>query len=200
MATVSGGDMAREAVVPDSCYFYYPHLVCVVGVRDDAKGTTNFAPVAWTTPLSSAPPLFGVCLSPTTYTHHLALKTGEFTANFLGSEHMALAHELGRLSGRTTDKVKRLGLVLGRPEALATPYMATAYVAAECSLLERHHVGDQTLFVGEVQRIHTADDAFDADGVLRIARVNPLLYLGGNRYVTTDRTSEVEPGDTTTER
>jgi flavin reductase (DIM6/NTAB) family NADH-FMN oxidoreductase RutF len=158
-----------------------------VGVRDDAKGTTNFAPVAWTTPLSSDPPLYGVCLSPRTYSHQLILKTGEFTVNFLPLAEAALAEKLGKLSGRETDKVKALSLALEQPEALATPTLAVAYVAAECLLVDRHHLGDQTLMVGEVQRIETIEEAFDAAGVLRLDRVDPLLYLGGNRYTSTDR-------------
>ena len=186
--------MTRESSVPGSCYFYYPRLVCVVGVRDEAKGTTNFAPVAWTTPLSSDPPLFGVCLSPGTYSHHLVLKTGEFTANFLSQEHASLAEALGKLSGRETDKVKALDLALEPGEALSTPSLAAAYASAECLLLERHHVGDQTLFVGEVQRIHASPDAFDADGVLRLERLSPLLYLGSNRYATTAAASLHRPG------
>ncbi len=177
--------MALVSSVPGSCYFYYPRLVCVVGVRDDGKATTNFAPVAWTTPLSSDPPLFGVCLSPETHSHHLVLKTGEFTVNFLAEAQAALARELGRLSGRETDKVKALGLELEPGEALSTPVLAAAYVSAECALVERHHVGDQTLLVGEVHQIHTKPDAFDDAGVLRLERVRPLLYLGGNRYATT---------------
>ena len=189
--------MVHVSSVPGSCYFYYPHLVCVVGVRDDGKGTTNLAPVAWTTPLSSEPPLFGVCLSPKTYSHHLVLRTGEFTVNFLTEKHAALADHLGRLSGRETDKVKALSLELEPGEALSTPFLADAYVAAECGLVERHHVGDQTLLVGEVQRIHTIPDAFDADGVLRVGHLGPLLYLGNNRYVTTTKTPvrpATEPG------
>jgi len=177
--------MARKSSVPGCCYFYYPRLVCVVGVRDDAKETCNFAPVAWTTPLSSDPPLFGVCLSPGTHSHQLVVKTGEFTINFLAEEHAALAEALGRLSGRDTDKVQALKLALAPGEALSTPSLAVAYASAECLLLERHHVGDQTLLVGEVQRIHTSPGAFDADGVLRLDRLNPLLYLGSNRYATT---------------
>jgi flavin reductase (DIM6/NTAB) family NADH-FMN oxidoreductase RutF len=180
--------MVHVSSVPGSCYFYYPHLVCVVGVRDDGKGTTNFAPVAWTTPLSSDPPLFGVCLSPKTYSHQLVLKTGEFTVNFLTEQHAALADKLGRLSGRETDKVKALSLELEPGESLSTPMLAAAYVAAECGLIERHHFGDQTLLVGEVQRIHTVPEAFDADGVLRIGHLGPLLYLGNNRYATTTKT------------
>jgi flavin reductase (DIM6/NTAB) family NADH-FMN oxidoreductase RutF len=176
--------MVRESSVPGCCYFYYPRLVCVVGVRDDAKRTCNFAPVAWTTPLSSDPPLFGVCLSPNTYSQ-LVLKTGEFTVNFLADEHAVLAEALGRLSGRDTDKVHALKLALAAGEALSTPSLAVAYASAECLLLDRHHVGDQTLLVGEVQRIHASPDAFDDDGVLRLDRLRPLLYLGSNRYVTT---------------
>jgi flavin reductase (DIM6/NTAB) family NADH-FMN oxidoreductase RutF len=177
--------MARVSSVPGSCYFYYPRLVCVIGVRDDAKGTTNFAPVAWTTPLSSDPPLFGACLSPTTFSHQLVVKTGEFTVNFLGQEHAELAESLGRLSGRTTDKVKALTLAVEPGEALSTATLAVAYVSAECLLVERHHVGDQTLVVGEVQRVRADPGAFDDDGVLRVERLSPLLYLGNSRYGTT---------------
>jgi flavin reductase (DIM6/NTAB) family NADH-FMN oxidoreductase RutF len=176
--------MPRTSAAPGSCYFYYPRLVAIVGVRDEAKATCNFAPVAWATPLSSDPPFFGVCLSPTTFTHQLVLRTGEFTINFLRHEHAPLSESLGRLSGRDTDKVKALDLVLDSPEALATPTLAVAYASAECLLVDRHQIGDQTLFVGEVQRIHTDEGAFDADGLLRLARASPLLYLGSRRYAT----------------
>lgn len=181
--------MVRVSSDPGSCYFYYPRLVCVVGIRDDAKGTTNFAPVTWATPLSSDPPLFGICLSPATYSHQLVLKSGEFTINFLTEEHAGLAETLGKLSGRETDKVKALALEIEAGEAIATPSLAIAYVAAECLLVERHHLGDQTLVVGEVQRLHVAAGAFDADGVLRVEATSPLLYLGSSRYATTTKTA-----------
>jgi len=185
--------MQRQAVSPGSCYFYYPRLVVVVGVRDDARATVNFAPVAWASPLSSDPPLFGVCLSPRTYSHQLVLKTGEFTVNFLRHEDAGVAAAFGRLSGRNTDKVKELALELEPPEALQTPSLAGAYASAECLLVDRHQVGDQTLFVGEVQLIHAAIDAFDADGVLKLERAAPLLYLGGSRYVSTAPETVVRP-------
>jgi len=185
--------MEHRSAAPASSYFYYPRLVCVVGVRDEARGSVNFAPLAWASPLSSDPPLFGICLSPRTHTHHLVLKTGEFTINFLAHRDAAVAEKLGKLSGREVDKVAALGLALEPADVLSTPWLALAYAAGECSLVERHHVGDQTQFVGEVQRIHVREDAFDADGVLRVERAQPLLYLGSNRYLTADPASVVRP-------
>lgn len=185
--------MQKTSAAPGSCYFYYPRLVAVVGIRDEHKDTCNFAPVAWASPLSSDPPFFGICLSPRTYSYQLVLRSGEFSINFLGHEDAALCDALGALSGRETDKVKALQLELEAPETLATPTLSRAYAAAECLLVERHQIGDQTLFVGEVQRIHTRNDVFDADGLLRVDRTTPLLYLGNKRYVTADPASVVRP-------
>lgn len=186
--------MERVTAVPGSSYFYYPRLVCVVGVLDEAKETCNFAPVAWATPLSSAPPLYGVCLSPRTHTHKLVLTAGEFTINFMAHDDASIVAAMGKLSGRTTDKVKALGLALDPPDALRTPTLARAYASAECLLVARHQVGDQTLFAGEVQSIRYRPDAFDEAGVLHPGRVAPLLYLGAGRYVSGDPTTVVTPG------
>jgi flavin reductase (DIM6/NTAB) family NADH-FMN oxidoreductase RutF len=180
---------------PESVYFYYPRPVCVVGVRDDEKGTVNFAPVTWTSPLSSDPPFFGVCLSPSTHTHRLVLSTGEFTINLVDYELHATVERIGRLSGRTVDKVKELSLALAPPQVLSTPSLADAYFSAECLVFDRHHLGDQTLVVGEVMRSRVSAAAFDARGVLRLDSVRPLLYLGNNRYASTDPLTATADGD-----
>jgi flavin reductase (DIM6/NTAB) family NADH-FMN oxidoreductase RutF len=186
---------------PESVYFYYPRPVCVVGVRDDSKGTVNFAPVTWTSPLSSDPPFFGICLSPSTHTHRLVLSTGEFTINFVDYELHATVERIGRLSGRAVDKVKELSLALAPPQILSTPSLADAYFSAECSVFERHHLGDQTLVVGEVMRTRVSAAAFDARGVLRLEAVRPLLYLGNNRYASTDAlTATADAEECTSER
>lgn len=185
--------MERINAVPGSTYFYYPRLVCIVGVLDEDKETCNFAPVAWATPLSSAPPLYGVCLSPRTHTHKLVLKAGEFTINFMAHDDAGIVAAMGKLSGRTTDKVKALGLQLDPPDALRTPTLTRAYASAECLLVARHQLGDQTLFAGEVHSIRHDPDAFDGAGVLRPERVAPLLYLGAGRYLSGNPATVVTP-------
>lgn len=184
--------MPHQSAPPGSSYFYYPRLLCVVGVRDEARESANFAPVAWSSPLSSDPPLFGVCLSPKTHSHQLLLRSGAFTVNFLRQEDVALARALGEVSGREVDKVSHLDVAVEESETIPAPWLARAYAAAECSLVERHHLGDQTLCVGEVQRIHVEEDLFDEAGVLRLDRAAPLLYLGSNLY-TTARSAPLPP-------
>ncbi len=177
----------------EAAYFYYPRPVAVVGVVDPARSSVNFAPATWMTPLATDPPLLGVCLSPATYTHHLILASGEFTLSFLEHRHAGLVARIGRLSGRDVDKVAALSLEVRRAETVEGGFLAEAYVAVECSLVSRHQTGDQTLMVGEVQRVHAEEDVFDRGGVLRVDRICPLLYLGGGRFVGTDHSLLVQP-------
>jgi len=182
-----------SAVIPEtaSSYFYYPRPVGVVGVADPARASVNFATATWITPLASNPPLLGVCLSPQTYTYHLLLAAGEFTLSFVEHQHAALVARIGRLSGREVDKVKTLGLEVRSAQTIGGGFLAEAYVAAECVLSSRHQLGDQTLMVGEVQRVHASEEVFDELGVLRVDRICPLLYLGGGCFVGTDPASLV---------
>lgn len=179
--------MELKDLHPGSAYFYYPRPLCVVGVHDDAKATTNFVPVAWATPLASRPPLFGVCLSPQTYSHGLLVKTGEFSLSFLDWNQAELVAKLGSTSGRETDKVAAFSLELGGSETIHTPFLARAYAAAECRVVDRRSYGDQALFVGEVLKVVAGEGLFGEDGVLRLERVLPVLYLGANHYLTVDR-------------
>jgi len=66
-----------------------------------------------------------------------------------------------------------------------------AYVCFECRLTEIRTYGDHDLFVGEVQAIHEEEGSFDEQGVLDPRRIQPLLYLGSDFYLTVDPDSLV---------
>lgn len=178
--------MEFKSLQPGAAYFYYPRPLCVVGVWDSKRERANFVPVAWAGPLASRPPLFGVSISPKTYSHQLLLQTGEFSLSFLPWQEVALVAKLGTVSGRDVDKVATFALELAESEVIAAPFLANAYVAAECKVTERHFLGDQTLFVGEILRVMAREGAFAADGTLRMEAMAPVLYLGANRYLTVD--------------
>lgn len=181
--------MDFKSLQPGATYFYYPRPLCVVGVWDSKKERANFVPVAWAGPLASRPPLFGVSLSPKTYSHQLLLQTGEFSLSFLPWQDVGLVAKLGGVSGRDVDKVAAFALELSESEVIRAPFLADAYVAAECKVTEHHAFGDQTLFAGEILRVMAREGAFAPDGTLRVEAVAPVLYLGANRYLTVDAQS-----------
>lgn len=178
--------MELKSLQPGAAYFYYPRPLCVVGVWDAKKERPNFVPVAWAGPLASRPPLFGISISPKTYSHQLLVHSGEFSLSFLAWHDKELVAKLGSVSGREVDKVAAFALELTEAEAIAAPFLARAYVAAECRITDRHTMGDQSLFVGEILRVVAREGVFAPDGTLRLDRALPVLYLGANRYVTVD--------------
>jgi flavin reductase (DIM6/NTAB) family NADH-FMN oxidoreductase RutF len=146
----------------------------------------NVMSCAWHTALSFEPPLFGVLISKKRFTHGLVAEAREFTVNFISRDAVKLSAQMGRTSGATLDKVKEFQVKLAPSKIIRSPLLAEAYVAFECRLADVRSTGDHDLFVGEVLAVHEKPRSFTADGVLNVRAVAPLLYLGGDFYVTLD--------------
>ncbi len=163
---------------------FYPYTVALVGAR--AENQVNFMSCAWHTALSIEPPLFGVLIARSRFTHGLIADAKEFTVNFLSFERAKLSALMGRRSGHEINKIKEFGIKLLPARIIKSPVLEDAYVAFECRLAEIHAYGDHDLFVGEVLAVHEDPHAFIVDGRLNPAKVRPLLYLGSDFYVTVD--------------
>jgi flavin reductase (DIM6/NTAB) family NADH-FMN oxidoreductase RutF len=163
---------------------FYPYTVALVGAR--AENQVNFMSCAWHTALSVEPPLFGVLVARSRFTHALIAEAKEFTVNFLSFERAKLSALMGRKSGHEIDKIKEFAVKLLPARIIKSPVLEDAYVAFECRLAEIRAYGDHDLFVGEVLAVHEDPQAFTADGRLNPAKIRPLLYLGSDFYVTVD--------------
>jgi flavin reductase (DIM6/NTAB) family NADH-FMN oxidoreductase RutF len=64
------------------------------------------------------------------------------------------------------------------------PVLADAFAAYECRLVGRHTYGDHDVFMGEVVAVQWDASAFTSDGLLDVERVQPIVYLGEDRYAT----------------
>ncbi|MFQ6117047.1 MAG: flavin reductase family protein, partial [Candidatus Bipolaricaulia bacterium] len=135
----------KQESAGEFCHFY-PTLATVVTVR--AKDKRNAMAVAWGSPISFAPPLYGVSISPKRYTHGLILEAGEFAVNFLPIEARRLVAAVGRTSGREVDKFARFAIEVEEPFKTDSPILKAAYAAYECKLLEHRRFGDHDWFVG----------------------------------------------------
>lgn len=164
--------------------YFYPYTVALVGAR--AENRVNFMSCAWHTALSFEPPLFGALIAKKRLTHEVISAAREFSVNFLSFDRIRLSAQMGRRSGHDIDKIKEFGVALEPARIIKSPLIKEAYVAFECRLAEVRPLGDHDLFVGEVLAVHHAPQAFDAEGILNPLKVQPLLYLGSDFYITID--------------
>jgi len=174
MAKIQGTDVG-------GFYHFYPQLATVVTVR--AQERRNAMAVAWGSPVSFEPPLYGVSISPQRYTHRLVLEAGEFVVNFLPIAARKLIAAVGRTSGREVDKFACFAITVEEPFKTKSPILKAAYAAYECKLLEHRRFGDHDWFVGRVVAVHCEEGAFSAEGVIDLEKINPALYLGSDLYL-----------------
>lgn len=181
-------DMAKTSLEGAGRFSYqYPRLVVVV--TSHAGGKSGAMTAAWHSPISVRPPLYGISISPGRNTHALIVEGKEFGVNFLPYEKAKLMAAVGGSTGREVDKFEAFGIDREEPLKTSVPLLKDAYAAYECKLVDHRPYGDHDWMIGEVVATHILDEAYDAHGVLDVARFNPALYLGSDFYVTTSKES-----------
>ncbi|BBE30102.1 flavin reductase [Tepiditoga spiralis] len=145
--------------------------VCTVMAGDEKN--YNIMTVAWSTPLSINPTLFGFAIKKTRYTYDFLTKYKEYSVTFYNFEDSKMIEQIGRISGREFDKIKNLNIEIVKSNKIKTPYVR-GYFSFECVLNNIINVGDHDFVVGEVIEVHeNLNNNF-----------NPSLYVGKDRYST----------------
>jgi flavin reductase (DIM6/NTAB) family NADH-FMN oxidoreductase RutF len=153
-------------------------LTCI-----DKNGKTNPITVAWHTPISKKPALYGVSIAPSRFSYKLITESKEFAINFAPYEIVEKIHFCGTKSGRNTDKIKETGLTFSNSKKIKTKIINECYANLECKLYKSVKLGDHTFFVGEVVNTQIDESAFEKD-ILNNKKVQPCYYLGSNIYTT----------------
>ena len=174
--------MKKIITTLDNFQYFYPYTVNIVGAQTDDR--LNYMACAWHTALSFDPPLFGVLISKKRLTHEVISQAGEFSVNFLSADKVKLSAQMGRISGHDRDKLKEFQVDLTPAKIIRSPVLADAYVCLENKLIDVRAYGDHDLFVGEVLAVHEKENSFNAEGVLDPWKIQPLLYLGSDFYIT----------------
>ncbi len=156
----------------------YPLPVVMVSCGDLEK---NIITVAWAATLCTSPPVVGIGVRPSRYSHHLLVQTGEFVVNIPGEAQVLKADGCGMVSGKDTNKFETLGLTPLPAKKVRSPLVAECPVSLECRVLHRLPLGTHDLFLGEVVEVWAGEDFLDAGGRISWAKVNPLIYCD-HRY------------------
>lgn len=163
-------------------YHHYPRVAAIVTAQ--AKGKGNAMALAWHTPISFAPPLYGIALSAKRFTYKLIAESKEFGVNFLPFEEAGLVAAVGGSSGEKIDKFRQFNIALEKPVKTQVPILKAAYAAYECKVVDDRLYNDHRLVVGEILAVHLLREAFSPEETLDLAKVSPTLYLGSERYLT----------------
>lgn len=179
---VMAGRRFVSVPIPSAYHLLHPKLVAIV-VAVDARGKPNGMTAAWMMPVSMNPPMICVAMAPSRYTYELIRRSGEFTVNILGVEHVKTANYFGTVSGRYEDKFARSGVGFAQSTRVRAPYLIDALGVLECRVVKEFRAGDHILVIGRVENAYVREGAFRED-TYDVEAVKPLLHLGGDNYTT----------------
>ena len=162
-------------------YQHYPRITTIVTARSGTR--ENAMAVAWNSPLSFVPPLFGVSISPQRFTHQLILESREFGVCFLTLDKAEKIAAIGGSKGGEIDKFETFHLAKEKAVKTSVPLLRDAYLSYECKLVADHTYGDHHWFVGQVVAVHIEEGILTGDELLDLHKVTPALYMGADRYV-----------------
>ena len=165
--------------------YHYPRLTVIV--TSHAKEKDNAMTVAWHSPISIKPPLYGIAITSNRSTYELIMESKEFGINFLTFESAELMASVGGSKGRDLDKFEKFHIAKDKALKTNVPLLKDAYLTYECKLIDHKAYGDHEWLVGEIIAAHIQEEAFNLEGVLDVARFNPALYLSGEFYLTTSK-------------
>lgn len=163
-------------------HHHYPRVAAIVTAQ--AGGRDNAMAVAWHTAISLSPPLYGVSISPKRFTCQLIIESREFSINFMPFKTAELVAAVGGSKGAEIDKFQRFSIARDMPLKVGAPILKEAYAAYECTLVERKTYGDHEWLVGEIVATHFTEEAFTAEQVLDLSKIEPTLYLGAELYLS----------------
>jgi len=166
-------------------YQYSFPMQTVLVTCNDEQGKTNIITIAWHTPISVKPPLYGLSIAPGRYSHDLIKNSNELVVNFVNFDMVEKAHFCGKNSGRKINKAIETKITLKPAKKVTVPIIQECYAHLECSKVKSYSIGDHTFFVGEVVAVYSTDNAFE-NNLLKTDNIHPLYYIGGNSYITLD--------------
>jgi flavin reductase (DIM6/NTAB) family NADH-FMN oxidoreductase RutF len=182
--------MTKESVpVTQAFRLAYPKIVCLITAADPSKENGNIITLAWTTAISFNPPLFGVSIGPTRYTHKLIEESREFGVNLPTMEIVDKVLFCGRNSGRTLDKFERTGLTPIPATKIQAPLIKECVANFECQVMDTQKYGDHTLFVGKVVAAMADRGAYNMlKKRLDLANLNLVFHCGGDFFCANKNT------------
>jgi flavin reductase (DIM6/NTAB) family NADH-FMN oxidoreductase RutF len=169
--------MAKVTLDPGTYLYPVPAVMVTCGPLDKP----NIITLAWVGTVCSNPPMVGISIRPSRYSHGLVKQHGEFAVNLPTVDLAQVTDYCGTVSGRKVDKFSQTGLTPVPARVIATAIIAECPVNIECRVAQVVSLGSHDLFLGEVVAVQADQEVLHGRGDIDLARAKPLAY-GSARY------------------
>jgi flavin reductase (DIM6/NTAB) family NADH-FMN oxidoreductase RutF len=169
--------MAKVSKKPGT--YLYPLPPCLITCGPLER--PNIITLAWVGTLCSEPPIIGISIRPSRYSHGLVKQSGEFAVNVPTAEMVRAVDSCGNVSGRTEDKFRAMGLTAVPAQLIQTAVIRECPLNIECQVVQTIHLGSHDLFLGKVVAVHVDEALLDAQGEIDLGKANALAY-GSRSY------------------
>lgn len=158
----------------------HPRPTVVLGVlcRD---GRVNLMPASWNTPVSEEPPTVAVAVDRSTYTYECLEYMGEATINVPSDSQLQLVYDLGSVSGRDVDKVRKFSVELVPSLRIRPPGIQGSIAILEGRVYAKYPVGEVMLYIFEVLTTRVLEGLVDEWGIV-FEKTNILLHGAGRVF------------------
>lgn len=164
-----------------------PHPTYLITANDPRDNSKAAIAVAWATPLSVRPPLFGIVISPNKSSYNIVKEAGVFTVNIMPLNALSELWWAGTHTGRQyEDKITKAGLtpVPGKTDKNATS-VEEAIASFECKVKNMVPIGNHTLIVGQVVSADAMEKFFDTKkGVWNPETARLIYHLANEAFLT----------------
>jgi flavin reductase (DIM6/NTAB) family NADH-FMN oxidoreductase RutF len=167
--------MAKVTRKPGTVLYPVPAVMVSCGAGERA----NIITLAWVGTLCSEPPLVGIGVRPSRYSHGLIQQVGEFVVNLPAASQARWVDYCGMVSGRDEDKWAACGLTRVPATEVQVPLIAECPVNIECRVQQVLSLGSHDLFIGQVVAVQMDEAVLDGRGRLDLAKAKPFAYLNG---------------------
>lgn len=169
--------MAKSAIRPGTYLYPVPAVMVTCG----PFSKPNIITLAWVGTICSDPPMIGISIRPSRFSHGLVKQQLEFAVNLPTVDLVRVTDYCGVVSGRKVDKFAVTGLTPLRGQATDVALIDECPVNIECKVTQIIPLGSHDLFLGQVVAVQADGSLVNAQGELDLSKAELVAYSGA-RY------------------
>jgi flavin reductase (DIM6/NTAB) family NADH-FMN oxidoreductase RutF len=164
--------MGKVTVKPSTYLYPVPAVMVTSGPRE----RPNIITLAWVGTVCSNPPMVGIGIRPSRYSHELITQHGEFVVNLPTAEQVETVDYCGMVSGRDVAKFSAAGLTPLPASAIGTVIIAECPLNLECKVQQVISLGVHDLFLGEIVAVQADEEILTKQRQLDPGQLQPLAF------------------------